>query len=519
MIIRKPYAFLIMNFRKIHIGLLLLSIYLYIVTLSLGSFVDEFLELGFYNSSIESIGSYLNVFVFIGLLIYIGISITLILLLKKKGKPWIVYSIYVFLYSYLFIVFLITSNFFTVYSGGSDTTNIRFISDLIFIGRLPQYVVFILLGIRVLGLDLNKFDFRNDQEFLELDSDDREEVELNIEFDKYAFVRFRKRVFREVGYFYKEHKFISNTVVILIFLFTSIGLYNHYFIVNKIYSEEELFSSQRYDIVVNNSYVSEKDYSGELIEDGKKFIILDITIKNRLDKVDVDLGKYYLLFKNKVLKHSGPTYIDYFSDIGDDDLSFSLDTDEEKRVTLVYKVDSSVSIDKMMMYYQDYDDNNSYIRRVRLDIVDLDDEKLIDEVNILEELSLELINSSKVSFIVDEFLFQKSFEYGYEKCSSNLDCYIKRGILNALPGRNIMRISFANLDFEEDNLIDFFDKYGKIIYKDINGVERELDLVNMVTEDTYSNYLYVDVGDEVVNATEIKLSCVIRGNKYLIKLR
>ncbi len=519
MIIRKPYAFLIMNFRKIHIALLLISIYIYIVTLNLDGFVNEFLELGFYNSSIQSISSFLSVFVFIGLIFFIGISTTLIFLLKKKSKPWLVYSLYVVLYGYLFVVFLITINFFSTFSGGGDSTNIRFISDLIFIGSLPQYVVFILLLVRVLGLDLNKFDFRNDKEFLELDNDDREEVEVNIEFDKYALIRLRKKIFRNIGYFYTEHKFISNTIIIVLVIGFTISIYNYFFIVNKIYSEGEVFSNVRYDIVVNNSYVSDKDYSGDVIEQSKKFIILDITIKNKLEKVDVDLGKYYLLYENVVLTHSGGTYSKYFSDIGEDNFGFSLDTNEEERITLIYKVDKDVDVDKVLMYYQDYDEGNSYIRRVNLDVENLGEEKLVDEAVIDEEISVDLVDGEKASFLVDNYSIQQSFDYGYENCTANGDCYINRGILNADIGRQIMRISFGNIDLAGDNLVDFFDKYGTIIYKDINNVEQQFDVVNLVTRDNYSNYLYVDVGEEVVTASEIWLGCTIRGEKYLIKLR
>ena len=49
MIIRKPYAFLIKNFRKIHIALLLLSLFVAYKLVDVNSFVSEFMRLGIYS--------------------------------------------------------------------------------------------------------------------------------------------------------------------------------------------------------------------------------------------------------------------------------------------------------------------------------------------------------------------------------------------------------------------------------------------------------------------------------------
>ena len=55
MIIRKPYAFLIKNFKKIHIFLLLLCCYIYYKNMQTRSFVSEFVQLGTYDAYNEPI--------------------------------------------------------------------------------------------------------------------------------------------------------------------------------------------------------------------------------------------------------------------------------------------------------------------------------------------------------------------------------------------------------------------------------------------------------------------------------
>ena len=55
MIIRKPYAFLIKHFRRIHIFVLLLCGYVYYKCMQTRSFVADFLELGTYDAYNEPI--------------------------------------------------------------------------------------------------------------------------------------------------------------------------------------------------------------------------------------------------------------------------------------------------------------------------------------------------------------------------------------------------------------------------------------------------------------------------------
>ena len=49
MIIRKPYAFLIKNFRKIHIALLLIGLFILYKTIDTVGFVNDFMQYGIYD--------------------------------------------------------------------------------------------------------------------------------------------------------------------------------------------------------------------------------------------------------------------------------------------------------------------------------------------------------------------------------------------------------------------------------------------------------------------------------------
>ena len=66
--------------------------------------------------------------------------------------------------------------------------------DLLNIASIFQYIVFVIFGIRFLGIDLKKFGFKNDEEYLDIKEEDREEFEVNIEFDKDKITRNIKKL-------------------------------------------------------------------------------------------------------------------------------------------------------------------------------------------------------------------------------------------------------------------------------------------------------------------------------------
>ena len=260
MIIRKPYAFLIKNFKKIHIFMFLLCAYIYYKSITLSSFINEFMELFSYDKYNEPISKYTGFLSILFLLLIIASSIVLVILLKHKNKPWKLYLLPAFEYTALLITFAFVTNYFNSYTiGDLESTTIRALRDIMFILTIPQYGVFALLAIRIFGIDLNKFNFKSDAEYLELSESDREEVEINIDIDKESFKRTFKKLKRNLGYFYQEHKRLVIVAIIIVIIITGYKSYKYIFITNKSYTQGDLINTNGYEIRINNSYYSDKD--------------------------------------------------------------------------------------------------------------------------------------------------------------------------------------------------------------------------------------------------------------------
>ena len=167
MVLRKPYAFIIKNFKKIHILLLVLSIYIFFTNSQIMSFVNEFIATNTYNPLIESIRNYISPLNYLVLLVVIGISAILIYVLHYKKKPWKAYLLPFLSYIFIYGVVMSTAGYFNKYGDDSTIVTIRALSQLLQLGSLLQYAIFVLLFIRITGVDLKKFDFVHDEEYLE----------------------------------------------------------------------------------------------------------------------------------------------------------------------------------------------------------------------------------------------------------------------------------------------------------------------------------------------------------------
>ena len=102
MVFRKPYAFLIKNFRKIHILLLILWGYIFFKISNLKGFIGEFITYGTYNKNVEGISTKINILLYLSIIAIIVISIILLWLLRYKKKPWKLYLVLILEYGIIF---------------------------------------------------------------------------------------------------------------------------------------------------------------------------------------------------------------------------------------------------------------------------------------------------------------------------------------------------------------------------------------------------------------------------------
>lgn len=515
MIIRKPYAFLIKNFKKVHIAMLVLAIFIYFKSTQVYSYVREFISLGSYDVTNDPISKYINIFVIIAVLALIIGSALLIILLKRKEKPWKLYLIPLVQYILFFLGFMIIRNFFNAYTGIESSSSLRLWRDILLISHLSQFGIVIIFAMRILGVDLNKFNFKLDDEYLDLEAKDREELEISISIDKNSFKRTYKKTLRVLNYFYQEHKLLCRAAVVIIAIIvarnTFVYIANH-----KSYKQGDTFSVNGYTVKINNSYFTDKSYNGTVISKNSDFVIVNLTIKNDYSRRKPNLNRYHIINGIENYTTTVNTYGTEFKDLGKTYESITLNRDESVTMILVFKVDKNLRKDRFVLYYQELNGEKEYLRKIKLNIKDLSKIETQEELSMGDTMDFKL-GDKEEDITFEESSITEQVEYTYNYCSGS-NCYRTKDTYKAESGTKVLRLKFGSSTYEGQDVTTLATNYGKIVYKTPTGKDKEIEVKSAIRRQFFGKYLYVIIPDAAASSNSINFVFTIRNKKYIYKI-
>ena len=519
MVLRKPYAFLIKHFKKINVLLLLFVIFVAYQDIKLYGFLRDYVSTAIYNNALDPISNYVTLWGLLSLFIILIISCILAYLLKYKNKPYVFY-LYIALSNLLtLIVFLYMRYYFSpgVFSGYSIEAS-RNLMYVTLVTVLPYIVSVLLLLIRAVGLDLKKFGFHEDKDFLELDENDREEVEVEVNFDKDIITRNIRNKIRMFKYFFMEHKFSLSVITIAVVAIVIGIIYNYVYVEHKVYEMNETFKSNNYKFVIQNTYLTDKDYAGNIIStQGKYYVILDFKVQNLLNQTrDFDIKKFHLFVDNQFYEPD-LRFNNYFNDIGKVYEGNSIDKKQTENYILIYEIDRPSKSSNFLLTYQDLLTKDNKVIKIKIRVRDLSKFVDRDSKKVNETLEVPINLDEKKSLHISDFIVTDSTTYTYEKCYVH-NCPIYQGTLVGKGGNSILRLRG---DFGEDsveNFIKFLSKYGKLRYN-IDGTDKEIPLEFMLTKGYRGKMIYLSVPGEIKTAIKIELLFTVRTYQYVYRLK
>ena len=519
MILRKPYSFLIKYFQKINILLLLLVAFVFYKDLQIYQFVKDYLATGIYNVTIDSITNYASIYAYLSFIGILAISSILAYLLHYKDKPYASY-IFILIANFItFAFFLYTSHYFTYNAiEGYNLGAIRIVRDLLFISTLPYYPMLFILLIRSIGIDLKSFGFQQDKEFADINEADREEVEVQVGFDKDHYIRNIKYRLRQFKYFFLEHKVSLSIVFAFLFLLFSFNFYHYFYVENRIYKMNENFRSNNYQITVKNTYLTDKDYAGKIVsENGRYFILLDLDIENLLSLPRTfDIEKMMLFIDNE---YYVPTtrFNEYFVDMGNLYDGRSLDSKQKNTYLLVYEINKPRENANFLLKYQDLNSSDSKLIRVKIKVLDISTFKTKGEYAFSEEANIPINNQESVKFQIYNSELLDSTTYRYQQCSPN-SCPIYEGTVTAKEGYKILYLRGNYDNYSTQQFLNFLKKYGRLRYQK-DGKLHDIDLSFAVNKNYQGNHLYLMIPNEAAEADSISFVFTIRTYQYIYQLK
>ena len=422
MILKKPYAFLIKKFRIIHIILTILIAFLLIKSYNLYNFFSRYVN-NIYATLSDAIPShYITAFMFLVSILIVALSISIFFLMKKKKKPRVLYillSIYYLIFLVVIICyFIILQNIETVSLSIKDAMVYR---DLALILFLPQIVFFIVTLIRGIGFDIKKFNFSKDLKELELEDEDSEEFEFLLGHNDYKYKRaFRKKI-RDFRYYFLENKFIFTVLIGLSITVISIILVLNFTVYNRTYGKNQKVVANNLAIQVNNSYLTNIDYTGQIIEKGKYFLIVNMSFSNTSGFSTVlNLSSYELKVGDKTVY---PTLSrnNYFVDLGAGYQKEKIENGKDANYILVYELNENQRSKQYMLRIVDEIEYkagiiNSKYKNVPLKPLVFDNVEVVKEDKLNNQITMyeSILNNSSVT--LESFAFSNKFTYTYEAC-------------------------------------------------------------------------------------------------------
>ena len=527
MILKKPYAFFIKNFKLFHLIIFALSAILLYRT----SLIYDFLKL--YNkTNTRVIGKELTdtlftpwLYILIGIIIVVNVIIIVILI--KKEKPFIYYIFNITLYVLMLLVYIadhsVIASLEKMLVAAKITLAVRDITNIV---RLCQTISVIFYFIRATGFDIKKFDFVKDLQGLDISEEDSEEIEVAVELERNVMMRNIRKQIRNAKYYYKENKFIINIAAISFLLISVFLVYlgtNKY---DKVYKENRYVHGSGISLGVKETNVITKDYRNNTITDDDKVLVaVRVSVKGTAEfqtaraALEVDGIRYYKVSIDR----------DSLSDLGNIYNGETL-TDEFTDYLLVYQIPKSEMKSTMTFKYVDniiYKRGSTKYETLNIKLSPKypeESKQVVSEFKMNDDLSLD-----DYTINISNYELNDRFENTYNSCVRENECYDFKEIMIRSTlydtEKTLMKLegTFESKNSVPDvnSLYKVIEKYATIEYTYNGNTYTETnDFAEVVsTKIKQDNVYYIQVNKDIMNAEKIVISFNMRNNTYKYVLR
>ena len=534
MILKKPYGLMIKHFRLIHLILSLLGIYILLSSRGILKFFQDYVTNDYRATILENMASqYINFFIYIAIIIVIGLCIALFVLLNYKKKPYRFYLYAIIYYIIYFITIFIAARLLNGLEIALwETSAARIYRDVSLILYLPQIFFIIVFFIRTIGLNVKQFDFKTDLADLELTDKDSEEVEINVGFETYKVKRTLRRLKRESGYYVQENKYIILSILVLLLIILIYLFIKNFEILNNTYKQGKTFIYDNFSINVEDSIISNLNYSGDVISKDNYYLVLKLNITNNsLDDKALNYNKFLIYNKNTYYEPDldmGSNFIDYAEPY----YGKKILSKENKTILLAYRIPKdSINANYDLKLFNGLSTKKKEWKSKSI-IVDLspliiDEVDTIKSVNLNEQLKFNKTYLNDTTFIVKNYSITSKYEYNYESCFQEVCNTYTDFVVSNYKNSNKNILLVLDYDFKIDKTSTysnvttsantFAEDFLKIRYKE-DDKEKIVDL-NNVTPNRLKDKLVLQANNNIQSATSIDLLVVIRNNQYVIKLK
>ncbi|MBE6161032.1 MAG: hypothetical protein E7158_02260 [Firmicutes bacterium] len=532
MILRKPYKFLIKHFKIIHILLCLPVLYLLIKSNNLFSFFNSYISNSYSYETISNLaGSYINLFMYLSILIIVGISLTVYYLMKQKEKPTKLYVAYIVYYLILFVIFTFFHNVLSdMERNDLAASTSRAYRDITLLLTFPQYFFIFYSAFRGFGFDIKSFRFELDLKDLDISDEDNEEFEFVLGVETYKYKRTIRRFIREFKYYILENKFVFSVLSAVFILVLTTTLYMHFNVYNKSYTKNHKFSHNAFTMNVLDTMITNMDYNGKTITKDKYYLVLQVRIDNNsITNVELDTDNFRLQIDDGYLV---PTLdrSEYFVDFGKSYNGGKISQGTSGIYNLVYELNKKQIKKNYKIKILENIEYKIGDLTAHYKILNIRPKKILDINNrgkykLKEKISLDdsLLNDSQV--VINSYEITDNYYYTYELCSTKNNCRELNDVVSIGYGNSKVKTTLLVLDVDTkidkesvyynaiQNMNEFYENFFTIEYDGIESTTKN------VTPSNLKNKIVLVVPENIINSNKLNLLLTIRNQKYIVNLK
>lgn len=510
MIIRKPYAFLIKNFRLINFIILLLSSYILYKTINVFTFFAEYVNTREFIESATLINDTVPILMIVVSIVLIFGCVSIAVLFKKKDKPILFYTLGIIYYTLFIVACILSRNIIqTIMFEGIDPRVARIFRDIWLIVLIFQVVFTIYSFVRTIGFDIKKFNFLEDLNELQISDDDNEEVEISTRFDADK-VKMKAAMQREEykAFFYENKLMIISILFLLLVVIPSTFIAKN-IIDNRKYDVGDVIDLDEFDLKITGAYTTKKDYKGTTIfKEDNSYLIVSFNINNHKDvERGIKLNNLRVEVNDKIYIPK-TNYYEYFVDIGKGYNDNKIKK-ESKDFIAVYEISDKDLENEMIVRYADkltvkngMVDADYY--RTIIKPEKLDYKRGHVDISMGKEMMIDNRWTDDIKLKILEYDLQDKFEYQVNDKT--------KYIINNSGYVLSLDYEFINNDIEFE---DFINKYVSIQYN-----YNECTYTQKINILTYNkNKIYFAVTESMKDASEINFIVNIRNTEYVYKLK
>lgn len=519
MVLKKPYAFLIKYFKIINLVLVLLFSFLAYRLYLIRNVISEI-----YFGKITNYSSlnyeYIGFKMFLLMFFIITIIGVILLLLFKKKKPLNDY-LYGLIYLFVIVCYLlfVTNLFFTLNETIIEQVDLRLYRDIAFLIIIPLVYFIIKYLLLVIGFNINKFNFTNDIIELQQDEKDNEEVEINFDKNTYKYKRKIRRSIREFKYYLLENKFIltiilSVIVIAILFTFFSINLFNK----DKVRVNEN-FNAGGFNYRILNVYETEYDLNYNKIKDDSKFVIMMVNVRNNSIASSIDFKRIRLLFDNDYV-YANNYFNKYFLDYGVPYDNQILKTNEPYNYIFIFKVPKTYNSNKYVIKFydrlllEDNDFKGSY-KEINVKAKEDNKDRNVKNLSLNENVIFNKNKYGNSNFTLMSYDIKSNYVYK----TDNISTVVRDKDIN----KKLLIVDYI-LELDDNYMLsdyfvnhkDFFNKFVSISYY-YNGKEKTYNKIEAIGN--VDNKIMLSIPFEIEKAESINFILNFRDVKIVYKLK